>query len=139
MDSEVNWHVQPSKRVTYTNGNAAQRTKMEDSVGVTTYSYDELSRPKAVNYPPGKALTYSYDAVGNRGTMTDPDAGATTYSYDSRNQLSRLVNPSAECTTWVYDALGRVSTITYGNTAIAEIDCIASVACPRSRVGIEWA
>jgi YD repeat-containing protein len=84
--------------VTYSYDNAGQRTKMEDAVGITTYSYDELNRPKVVNYPPGKAITYTYDDVGNRSVMVDPDTGRTTYSYDNRNMLTSLLNPSSERT-----------------------------------------
>ena len=81
---------------------------MEDGVGITTYSYDELNRQKTVTYPGNKTISYSYDAVGNRATMMDPDGGLTTYSYDSRNLLTALENAYNERTTWQYDALGRV-------------------------------
>ncbi len=72
------------------------RAAMQDSGGITTYSYDELNRPKAVAYPGPKRVTYSYDAVGNRATLTDPDGGLTTYSYDSRNLLNWLLNPAGD-------------------------------------------
>jgi RHS repeat-associated protein len=98
------------------------RTRMEDSTGITTYTYDELRRPRAVTYPAGKTLTYVYDAMGNRSTLTDPDGGVTTYSYDSRNALSWLVNPLSERTTWLHDALGRVTTMTHANASVAEHD-----------------
>ncbi len=109
-------------RVTFSYDAADRRTKMEDSIGVTTYTYDDLDQPRTAVYPPNNTITYSYDAVGNRATMVDPDGGITTYSYDSRNLLYWLQNPAGERTTWLYDDAGRPTTMTYGNSAIAETD-----------------
>jgi len=108
--------------VTFAYDAAANRTRMEDSTGVTTYTFDELRRLKTVTYPASKTLTYSYDAAANRATLVDPDGGTTTYSYDSRNMLSWLLNPFAERTTWLYDALRRVTTMTHANASLAEHD-----------------
>ncbi len=89
---------------------------MGDSSGLTTYTYDALSRRTSVvakvgTYTP-QPLTYTYDAVGQQRSMTS-SAGRFTYTWDAVGQSVGLSNP---LTTWVYDAAGQTLAKYNGNS-----------------------
>ena len=62
--------------------------RMTDSLGVTLYGYDALSRDTGVLYGSGHQLTYVLDVAGRRTGMTDPDGGETFYVYDNSKRLT---------------------------------------------------
>jgi RHS repeat-associated protein len=105
-------------RVTWSYDALGRATVVADAMGLTTQTYDALSRLSTVNAPmhvPSRPITYTYDSVGNRATMLDPQNGRTTYSWDARNSMSGMVSPFAERTTLAYDALGREQNRVLGN------------------------
>jgi YD repeat-containing protein len=101
------------------------RTQMTDSVGTTTWTYDNLDRLTNVGYPNGDTVVYSYDAVGNRTSHTVNGvpktntfdlanrmtaSGSDTYTFDANgNQLTKT--SGGVTTTYSYDALDRLTGI----------------------------
>jgi YD repeat-containing protein len=54
---------------------------MTDSVGVTTYVYDDLGRLISVDDPITGTVSYGYDLAGNRTQLTYPTGEVVTYTY----------------------------------------------------------
>lgn len=72
-------------------------TSIEDSIGITQFSYDKMNRIKSVLEPLSdgvkKEISYSYDNVGNRvGERSDKENETINkrYSYDSNNLLTNI-------------------------------------------------
>ena len=68
---------------TYTLNAVGNRTQMVGPNGTTTFTYDDLYRLTAVDYPTGTDETFTYDANGNRLTKN-----STSYTYDDADQLT---------------------------------------------------
>lgn len=89
--------------VTFAYDAAANRTRMEDGTGITTFAYDELRRLKTVTNPGNKILTYSYDTNGN--TQVENAGGSlTTYTWSAENMCVGIALPSGALNTFAYDA-----------------------------------
>ena len=86
------------------NGN---RIEMRDSLGITRYRYDSLSRLVEVSDANGHTTKYEYDPSDNLTTLVYPDGQKVTYQYDSRGRLERVTDGSCT-TTYRYDAAGRL-------------------------------
>ncbi|KAA3646532.1 MAG: hypothetical protein DWQ07_10000 [Chloroflexi bacterium] len=89
-----------------------RRTQMEEDLGVTAWTYDDLGRPTAIMDPFGDTVSYGYDAVGNRTTLTYPDGKTVAYQYDSANRLTQVTDWDSLVTDYNYDAANRLSTVT---------------------------
>ena len=86
----------------YTYDAAGNRLTDTDGAGRTTsYTYDDLNRLTAVEYPNGGTVAYTYDAVGNRLTRTVNGTERTAYTYSATDELL-----SAGPVTYGYDAAG---------------------------------
>jgi YD repeat-containing protein len=78
-------------QVNYTydaNGNLAT---MVDSVGTTSYQYDEANRLKQFTDPFGNIVSYTFDKAGNRKTMTYPGARVVTYGLSASELFDGLI------------------------------------------------
>ena len=128
----------PDADVTFTYDAAGSRTEMQDGVGTTAWTYDDLYRTTAVTDPFGDTAGYSYDAVGNRAQLTYPDGRSvsaclrpanrivqvtelqslvTAYSYDSANRLTQTSLPNGVISNYTYDDAGRLLDLTHATTA----------------------
>ncbi len=66
------------------NGNCISMT---DCQGITSYTYDLLSRLTAVSFPGRNTIYYKYNILGNLEEMVYPNGMKVTYQYDSLNRL----------------------------------------------------
>jgi len=108
------------------------RKAMTDTTGTTTYSYDALDRPTAINapvtgqvhytynaagqrtqtlYPTGETADYTYDTLGRLATVTDWDGQTTAYAYNDDGSLAQTTRPNGIVTTYDYDNAGRLTGI----------------------------
>ncbi|MCP4424857.1 MAG: RHS repeat protein, partial [Chloroflexi bacterium] len=101
--------------VEYAYDTLGNRTLMTDSLGVTVYEYDDLSRLITVTSPLTGTLIYGYDLVGNRTSLTYPDGKVVTYTYNADNQMEQVFDWDGGVTTYTYDAAGRLETTTLPN------------------------
>ncbi len=117
---------------------ADQVISLQDSTGVTSYSYDVGGLLTGIDFADGSAITYerdllgrvtsqtvsapsvagttttyAYDAVGNLVTVTDPLGGQTTWTYDAVHRPSTRVLPNGVTTEWTYDLRDRVLSVTH--------------------------
>jgi RHS repeat-associated protein len=107
--------------VSFTYDLLGRKTSMVDSLGTTTYTYDDLGRLVSLDGPgTNDTITYTYDAAGNRTSMTDQDGNETEYAYDALNRLSCLTDSGANVTSFAYNELSRVTEIVYPNGAGVE-------------------
>ncbi|HYH75263.1 MAG TPA: RHS repeat-associated core domain-containing protein [Candidatus Saccharimonadales bacterium] len=101
-------------------------------VGQTTYTYDNLSRPKTITDGNGSKVTVTYDGAdrptlleydqdnsyiwyaynedGYVTDMGDQTGGVTTYAYDSFNRVVYLKEPNRTALNYTYDAAGNLKT-----------------------------
>ncbi len=108
-------------------------TRSQDALGVTTFTYDELSdfsdvlAIKSVRNPASGIFTYIYnngdnqigglinqkgdrttlvwDADGFRTAVINAQQLRTSYTYNSVGQVSAVIDPLLRRTTYVYDAM----------------------------------
>lgn len=86
----------PSSQTDYTYDGAGRRKSMNDSTGLTRYSYKpttgELDK---VTFPDGKTIDYTYNNLGLRETLKDPFDMTKEYTYDNMNRLHTIGSPEA--------------------------------------------
>jgi len=99
----------PDADVSFAYDANGQRSSMTDGVGTTTWTYDDLGRPTAINDPFNDSVGYAYDSVGNRTQLTYPDSKVVNYSYDAANRLSSVTDWDLLVTTYSYDAANRMT------------------------------
>jgi len=79
-------------------------TGMDDSLGHTTWAYDELSRITSVTDPFDKTVGYGYNDAGNLTTLTYPGERSITYQYNAVNQLEHVLEGTNHWADYSYDA-----------------------------------
>jgi YD repeat-containing protein len=94
-------------RATFAFDATGNRSRMEDSNGIWTQTYDAADQKASVTDPRGKSATYTHDAASRRSVLVDPDGGRTTYQYDAAGRLEVETNPQSGRTTFAYDGAGR--------------------------------
>ncbi|MBX2999640.1 MAG: RHS repeat protein [Caldilineaceae bacterium] len=97
------------------------RVKMTDSLGVATWSYDELDRLISTRDSLGRTLGYGYDAVGNRTSLTYADGRTVAYSYTPNDWLATVTDPAGGVTRYDRDGVGQTTRITNPNDTVAEL------------------
>ncbi len=96
------------------NGDLYQHTKRDRSV--TTYAYDNDSRPITTTYPAGSntaSVTQDYYANGLGWHMYD-GTGTTTWTYDAANRLTQMSAPGSAVTS-AYDDDNRLTSKSVSN------------------------
>jgi len=104
-----------SADVSFTYDAGGHRTGMTDSVGITTWVYDDLNRVLSITDPFDETVAYDYDAVGNRTSLTYPNAQVVNYDYDPMNHLLEVTSGVLAVAGYEYDAAGRLTAITRAN------------------------
>lgn len=116
-----------------------QITKVTNSDGTVTYTYDALNQLTKEQYSNGLSISYTYDSVGNRTSKTTLHNGNTTttnYSYNDANQMKAAgdktytVSPNGNVTNdgvfqyvWnAFDQLSEVKTLTGTTVATYRYD-----------------
>ncbi len=116
-----------------------QITKVTNSDGTVTYTYDALNQLTKEQYSNGLSISYTYDSVGNRTSKTTLHNGNTTttnYSYNDANQMKAAgdktytVSPNGNVTNdgvfqyvWnAFDQLTEVKTLTGTTVATYRYD-----------------
>ncbi|MCP4359994.1 MAG: RHS repeat protein, partial [Chloroflexi bacterium] len=99
-------YTQDGETVAYAYDAIGNRLVMTDSVGTTSYQYDDLYRPIIVTDPFTGTVVYSYDRVGNRIGLTYPDGKQVTTIYDDDNRLQTVQDWDSGTTSYEYDAVG---------------------------------
>jgi len=95
-----------------------QATVMQDSIGLTHYTYDSAGRLASQTNPNGMAVSYDYDEAGNLKTLTYPGNKQVKYTYDALNRMETVTidwlsaKPSAG---YDYDEAGRMTEFTNFN------------------------
>ena len=93
-------------------------TSMQDSIGTTAYTYDEVYRLKSVTNPYGQVVSYEYDAAGNITKIIYPGNKNVTYAYDQLNRIKTVTNWLSQTTTYNYDDAGRLTSVTNFNGTV---------------------
>lgn len=104
-----------SETVTYAYDALGNRTAMTDSLGVTSYEYDTLSRLITVTSPLTGTVIYGYDLVGNQTNLTYPGGKVITTTYNGDGQKVAVTDWDGGMTRYTYDAAGRLTTTTLPN------------------------
>jgi RHS repeat-associated protein len=101
-------------KLTDANGNATPA----NGDGVTTHTYDVLSRLTAIDYSDATPdVQFTYNTTGNRASMVD-GAGTQTYSYDAVGRLSQI-SRGLDTFAYSYDGSDNVTSRTYPGESAA--------------------
>ncbi|MDA8103767.1 MAG: hypothetical protein M0Z71_00140 [Nitrospiraceae bacterium] len=98
---------------TYGRDNVGNMTSKTDSLGTTSYTYDNINRLKTISY--GSTITITYDGASNRTSMDAPSA-TIDYSYDEANRLTRkteTIGTQTYYTDYRYDSNDNLTDIYY--------------------------
>ncbi|HEX7018166.1 MAG TPA: DUF6531 domain-containing protein [Patescibacteria group bacterium] len=71
----------PEQDVEYQYNETNFPVQMDDHLGTTTWSYDELDRLTEQHDPLGRTLSYEYDPVGNLTKLQYPDGRSMAHEY----------------------------------------------------------
>lgn len=105
----------PDADVIFTYNAVGERTQMLDGAGITTWNYDQLSRPITVTDPFTGTVIYGYDSAGDRTSLKYPDGKVVTYTYDLANRLTQVTDWQSRLTTYTYDPASRLTTTALPN------------------------
>ena len=84
-----------------------QLIEIQDWLGSTRITPDELGRAEKVQYPDGREVSYTYGKAGERRSITYPDGATVFYGYDEQFRLSELKEGDSVIT-YGYDPVGRL-------------------------------
>jgi len=98
-------------------------TGMDDSLGHTTWAYDNLSRVTSITDPFNKTVGYGYDDDGKRANITYPAPvnKTITYQYTALDQLEHVLEGTTHLADYTYDVAGRLSGVTLANGVAASM------------------
>jgi len=107
--------------VSFTNDELDRITSMADSLGTTTYNYDDANRKLTVTDPNGFVVFYQYDEAGRQKEITYPGNKKVIYGYDKMNRLETVkldwLNQTA---IYHYDTSGRLDYLENFNGTITD-------------------
>ena len=112
--SEV-YYEDEDRTVSYEYDAVGNRVAMTDTLGVTSYVYDDMYRLVEVDDPITGTVAYEYDLAGNRTQLIYPNGQVVTHTYDADNRPIRVEDWDGGATTYAYDAAGRAVTTTMPN------------------------
>ncbi len=93
-------------------------TKMQDSIGATSYVPDALNRLSGSTDPRNFAISYAYDANGNINQITYPGNKTVSYTFDALNRIKTVtIDWLNKTATYNYDDAGRMTDLTQFNNA----------------------
>ncbi|MCB0046665.1 MAG: hypothetical protein KDD92_14680 [Caldilineaceae bacterium] len=94
--------------------------EMVDSLGTSTWTFDELDRITQAVDAHNRTLGYAYDPVGNRTSVTYPDGNTVTYAYLDNDWLRRVELPDDQWTEYAKDGVGLTTSIVNSNSTVTE-------------------
>ena len=107
-----------SSQTTNTYDSLDRLTQLNDSIGMSSFSYDADGRVTSFTDADGFTLAYGYDADGNITQITYPDTSTVTYAYDAANRLTTVTDWLGVQATYAYDQDGRLAGFTHFNGII---------------------
>ncbi|HYI80330.1 MAG TPA: RHS repeat-associated core domain-containing protein [Thermoleophilaceae bacterium] len=107
---------------------------VEDGKGQTrSYAYDELDRVVEIDYGAGNVVTFDYDDNGNRIERVDSVHGTSTWSYDELNRRVEDDLPSDD-TDYTWDLASNLTSLTDAGGTVTyrydDVNRLADVAEP---------
>jgi len=90
-------------------------TGMDDSLGHTTWVYNNLDQITSVTDPYTRPLGYTYNAMGQRETLTYPGGRTITTSYDWRALPHQVLDGADLLATYNFDSSQRLESVQRGN------------------------
>ncbi|MDG6225788.1 MAG: RHS repeat-associated core domain-containing protein [Candidatus Thermoplasmatota archaeon] len=123
----TSFYYDPNGRITtkrYADGSENQYSydirgnliSMEDSTGVTNYTYNSNDLLTRIEYPGGQWLEFTYDHTRRRSAMIDHMGNRINYDHDHAGRLEGLTTSGGiDVVKYGYDKLGRLSDKTLQN------------------------
>ncbi len=95
---------------------------MSDSLGTSSYGYDDANRLTSQTDPHTFAVIYHYDQAGNLDLLTYPGTNKTvSYTYDALNRVKTVkVDWLNQTVAYTYDAAGRLDYLNNFNGTITD-------------------
>ena len=88
------------------------KTIRDANAKTRTYTYDAMDRVTKVDYSNGNTVSYSYDVNGNLTSRVDSVTGTTSYTYDAANNRTKDTLPGGATTDYTYDQVNNLKTLT---------------------------
>ena len=105
------------EEITYPDGSGVDYTydlhdnllSMQDKIGTSRYTYDDLYQLASFTNPFHQTISHEYDEAGNVTKIIYPDEKAVTYTYDALNRMKTVTNWLNQTVFYEYDAAGRLT------------------------------
>ena len=111
--------------MTFVFDSVGQPTTMEDVTGVTTSTYDSISRKTTVINPDNKIITYTYNVDGQLTSLVNPQNDRTTYAYDAQGRRESVLLANGTRTSFVYDANSQTTNVVHRKSDNSVINSFA--------------
>jgi YD repeat-containing protein len=117
---------QPNVTASFAYDAAGNRTSMTDSLGATSYSYDQLSRLTSEirgftgvgNYP----ISYVYNLANDLNSLTAPSNTTINYTRDMSGRLTSITRPGQTLASAIsYRASGAMKHMLYGDNSTMDV------------------
>lgn len=93
----------PEAKVQYEYDADGDRTKMVDSTGTSTYTYDQLDRLTETKDGHGDVAKYEYDLDNEQTKITYPNGKVVTRTFDKDGRLQKVTDWLEHTTTFSYN------------------------------------
>jgi len=93
-------------------------SRITDSSGTVSFSYDNLKKLISHTDIYGKTISYAYDKIGNLTSLTNPDGKIVSYEYDKTGRLTKVTDWLNHIITYEYDLAGNLNKIAYPNGSL---------------------
>ena len=92
-------------------------TVTDDLGGTSSRTYDPRTNLTSITDPNGVQTTYVYNGFDDILQRSSPDTGTVTMTYNSAGQMITRTDANGITATFTLDALGRVTSISFPDTA----------------------
>lgn len=107
--------------IVYTYDGRDNLVEMQDDMGLTTFSYDEVNRLTSTTDANNFTVAYAYDENGNVTQLTYPGNKTVSYTYDALNRIETVtIDWLSQTATYIYDDAGRLTYMTQFNGTVTE-------------------
>jgi RHS repeat-associated protein len=109
--------VKGTQKIEYTYYLDGTRKSMEDSTGITNYTYYPDQSVNSLTYPDGKKISYQYHPTGQVSNIKEPFGETWEYRLDNRNRIDtiHLNGSTSNVTDYEYHPNGLIWKATQGN------------------------
>lgn len=132
MRTSVDYSDPATSDATYRYDADGRMTYIEDNIGPSSWTYDNLGRMTESVNRNSADLKFTYDLAGRLTSLTYPDSRFSTKEYDAVGRMASVSDGGGHTTTFGYDADSNLTQIGYadgstGNRTYDHADALTSI------------